>query len=223
MDKKIIASILIVVGLLAITAGALLFFRDDTKQNSNELTNNQTEGEPTMQNQEPEQAHNQNEPQAPDKTLVVFFSAQNHTKNVANKIAANLDADLFEIEPVEPYTETDLDWTDSGSRVSKEHADPALQNIALKTVDVPNWNEYNTVFIGYPIWWGDSAWPVDSFVSQVDFSNKTVIPFCTSHSSGLGSSDTDLAAKPNNGNWQPGHRFSQDATDEEIKTWTNSL
>ena len=176
-----------------------------------------------MQNQEPEQTQNQTEPQISGKTLVVFFSAQNHTRNVANKIAANLGADLFEIEPVEPYSDTDLDWTSNDSRVSKEHADPALQNIALKTVNVPNWDEYDTVFVGYPIWWGDSAWPVDSFVSQVDFSNKTVIPFCTSHSSGLGSSDTDLAAKSNGGNWQPGHRFSQDATDSEIKTWTDSL
>ena len=153
----------------------------------------------------------------------VYYSAQNHTKNVATKIAANLNADTFEIEPVEAYTEDDLDWTDSASRVSREHSDASLQNVALKSVSVPNWDEYETVFIGYPIWWGDSAWPVNSFVKQVSFGNKTVVPFCTSHSSGLGTSDMDLKAKATGGNWQPGHRFSQDATDAEIKDWTSSL
>ena len=157
------------------------------------------------------------------KTIVIYFSAQNHTKNTATKIATNLNADTFEIEPVEAYTEDDLDWTDSASRVSREHSDASLQNVALKSVSIPNWDEYETVFIGYPIWWGDSAWPVDSFVKQVNFGNKTVVPFCTSHSSGLGTSDTDLKAKATGGNWQPGHRFSQDATDAEIKDWTNSL
>lgn len=158
-----------------------------------------------------------------DKAIVVYFSAQNHTKNVANKIAANVGADIFEIEPVQAYTEDDLSWTNSESRVSREHNDEYLQTIELKSTTVPNWDEYKTVYIGYPIWWGGSAWPVDSFVKKVDFGDKTVIPFCTSHSSGLGTSDTDLKAKATGGNWQPGHRFSQDATGAEIKTWTDSL
>ena len=157
------------------------------------------------------------------KSIVVYFSAQNHTRNVATKIATNINADIFEIEPVEVYTEEDLSWTNSESRVSRERDDASLQDVALKSVSVPNWNEYETVFIGYPIWWGGSAWPVDSFVKQVDFSNKTVIPFCTPHSSGLGTSDTDLKAKATDGNWQPGHRFSQDATDAEINNWIESL
>ena len=87
-----------------------------------------------------------------NKTLVIYFSAQNHTRSVATKIAANLNADIFEIEPAEPYTEEDLDWTDSNSRVSKEHDDASLQDVALKTTTVPNWDSYDTVFIGYPIW-----------------------------------------------------------------------
>ena len=154
------------------------------------------------------------------KLIVIYFSAQNHTRNVATKIAAEINADIFEVEPVEAYTEDDLSWTDSESRVSREHGDISLQDIALRSVSVPNWDEYKTIFIGYPIWWGDSAWPVDSFVKKVDFSNKTVIPFCSSHSSGLGTSDTNLKDKATGGNWQPGHRFSQDATDAEIKDWT---
>lgn len=157
------------------------------------------------------------------KTVVVYFSAQNHTRNIATKIAAGINADIFEIEPAQTYTENDLSWIDPGSRVSREHNDASLQNIALKTASVPNWNEYGTVILGYPIWWGVSAWAVDSFVKQVNFDGKTVIPFCTSHSSDLGTSDTGLKAKATGGNWQPGHRFSQDATDAEIEDWIKNL
>ena len=207
MSKKIIAIILVVVGLLAIAAGVFLVFNKDSDTKNEGATKQQ--GESTMNKD--------------DKAIVVYFSAQNHTRNVATKIAANVGADIFEIEPVQAYTEDDLSWTDSESRVSREHNDESLQTIDLKSTTVPNWDEYKTVYIGYPIWWGGSAWPVDSFVKKVDFGDKTVIPFCTSHSSGLGTSDTDPKAKATGGNWQPGHRFSQDATDAEIKTWTDSL
>ena len=210
MDKKVLSFILITVGLLAITAGGVLFFTG-TKNKSQKQTNKSTKTEE-------ETSMNKN-----TKSIIVYFSAQNHTRNVATKIAADINADIFEIEPIQTYTEDDLSWTDSESRVSREHNDASLQDVALKSVSVPNWDEYETVFIGYPIWWGGSAWPVDSFVKQVDFGNKTVIPFCTSHSSGLGTSDTDLRAKATGGNWQPGHRFSQDATDAEIKDWIQSL
>lgn len=207
MSKKIIAIILVVVGLLAIAAGVFLIFNKDSDTKNEGATKQQ--GESTMNKD--------------DKAIVVYFSAQNHTRNVATKIAANVGADIFEIEPVQAYTEDDLSWTDSESRVSREHNDESLQTIELRNTTVPNWDEYKTVYIGYPIWWGGSAWPVDSFVKKVDFGDKTVIPFCTSHSSGLGTSDTDLKAKATGGNWRPGHRFSQDATDAEIKTWTDSL
>lgn len=210
MDKKVLSFILITVGLLAITAGGVLFFTG-TKNESQKQTNKSTKTEE-------ETSMDKN-----TKSIIVYFSAQNHTRNVATKIAADINADIFEIEPIQTYTEDDLSWTDSESRVSREHNDASLQDVALKSVSVPNWDEYETVFIGYPIWWGGSAWPVDSFVKQVDFGNKTVIPFCTSHSSGLGTSDTDLRAKATGGNWQPGHRFSQDATDVEIKDWIQSL
>lgn len=138
------------------------------------------------------------------KTLVVYYSAQNHTKDVAQKVAENLGADLFEIEPKEKYSEDDLDWTDDDSRVTKEHEDTSLRNVELKTTEVENWDQYDTVFIGYPIWWGIAAWPVDTFVKANDFSNKTVIPFCTSASSGLGESGTKLQKEAKGGNWQKG-------------------
>ena len=157
------------------------------------------------------------------KTLVVYYSAQNHTKDVAEKVAENLEADLFEIEPKEKYTEDDLDWTNDDSRVTREHEDTSLRNIELKTTEVENWNQYDTVLIGYPIWWGIAAWPVDTFVKANDFSNKTVIPFCTSASSGLGESGTKLQEEAKGGNWQKGQRFSSSPSDSTIKDWTGSL
>lgn len=157
------------------------------------------------------------------KTLVVYYSAQNHTKDVAQKVAENLGADLFEIEPKEKYSEDDLDWTDDDSRVTKEHEDTSLRNVELKTTEVENWDQYDTVLIGYPIWWGVAAWPVDTFVKANDFSNKTVIPFCTSASSGLGESGTKLQKEAKGGNWQKGQRFSSSPSDSTIKDWTDSL
>lgn len=157
------------------------------------------------------------------KTLVVYYSAQNHTKAVSEKIAENLNADIFEIEPEEKYTSEDLNWTNNNSRVSKEHNDESLRNVKLTTTEVENWEEYDTVLIGYPIWWGIAAWPVDTFVKANDFSGKTIIPFCTSASSGLGESGKLLKEEANGGNWLDGHRFSSNQSDSYIKAWTDSI
>ncbi len=164
-----------------------------------------------------------NETTEEGKTLVVFFSAQGHTEEVAHKIAENLGADIFEIEARDEYTSEDLDWTDSNSRVTREHEDESLRNIELVSTTVDNWEEYDTVLIGYPIWWGIAAWPVDTFVEANDFNGKTVIPFCTSSSSGLGESGELLAEKANSGNWLEGHRFSSNPSDSDINNWTDSL
>lgn len=157
------------------------------------------------------------------KTLVVYYSAQGHTKRVAETVASNLSADLFEIKPLKPYTDDDFDWTDKNSRCSREHDDPSLRDIELETTSVPHWSDYDRVIIGYPIWWGIAAWPVNSFVKNQDFAGKTVIPFCTSHSSGLGDSDLKLKADSTNGEWQAGHRFFQDAPSATIKSWADTL
>ena len=109
------------------------------------------------------------------------------------------------------------------ARCAREHDDPNLRNIELKTTAVPNWSSYERVIIGYPIWWGIAAWPVNSFVKSQDFSDKVVLPFCTSHSSGLGDSDLELKKDATSGEWQDGHRFFQDASSSSIKSWTNDL
>lgn len=99
------------------------------------------------------------------------------------------------LRPAEPYTSEDLDCNDPDSRVSKEHDDESLRDIKLATTEAPDWSGYTTVHIGYPIWWGDAAWPVNTFVCTNDFNGKTVVPFCTSASSPLGSSASNLAKR----------------------------
>lgn len=125
--------------------------------------------------------------------------------------------------PQEIYTTEDLNWTNNKSRVSREHTDESLRNIKLKTTKVNNWDSYDTIIIGYPIWWGIAAWPVNTFVKANDFSGKIVIPFCTSASSGLGNSGKNLESIADNGNWLDGKRFSSNESDDIIKEWTDSI
>ena len=162
-------------------------------------------------------------PSSGKKTLVVYYSASGSTKAVAQNIAESADADIFEITPVNPYTSDDLNWTNNNSRVSKEHNDESLRNVELTKVTPDNWDSYDTVLIGYPIWWGIAAWPVDTFVKGNDFTGKTVIPFCTSTSSGLGDSGTRLQKLAGTGNWRAGQRFSSGASASEVSKWVKSL
>lgn len=157
------------------------------------------------------------------KVLVVYYSATGTTEGVANTIAEETGGDLFEVEPTEPYTDDDLDWNNEDSRVSREHDDESLRDVPLVSTSVDNWDEYDTVFIGYPIWWGIAAWPMDGFVEANDFSGKTVIPFCTSASSGMGQSGELLANLAGTGEWQEGMRFSSGASDSEVQDWLDSL
>lgn len=155
--------------------------------------------------------------------LVVYYSATGNTENAASYIAQATGGDLFEITPAEPYTDDDLNWSDENSRVTREHADESLRDVELTTTQVENWDSYDTVFLGYPIWWGVAAWPVDGFVEANDFTGKTVIPFCTSSSSGLGESGDLLAELAASGDWQEGQRFRSSASQEDINEWVDSL
>lgn len=157
------------------------------------------------------------------KVLVVYYSASGNTKRVAEDIAEAADGDLFEITPTEPYTSDDLNWTNSDSRVSREHDDESLRDVPLTTTEVENWDDYDTVFIGYPIWWGIAAWPVDTFVKNNDFTGKTVIPFATSSSSGMGQSGTLLEEMAGTGDWQDGQRFSSGASQSDVADWVSGL
>lgn len=157
------------------------------------------------------------------KTLVVYYSASGNTERVAKDIAEAAGADRFEIVPTEVYTSDDLDWTNPDSRVSREHDDESLRDVPLTTTEVPDWDSYDTVFIGYPIWWGIAAWPVDTFVKSNDFTGKTVIPFATSSSSGMGQSGSLLADMAGTGEWQEGQRFSSGVSSDDVQSWVNGL
>ena len=155
--------------------------------------------------------------------LVVYFSATGNTETAANLIAEATGADVFKLEPAQPYTDADLNWTDESSRVVYEHDNPDDRHVELVADTVENWDQYDTVFIGYPIWWGIAAWPVDTFVAANDFTGKTVIPFCTSSSSGLGESGTLLAELAGTGEWLEGTRFSSRVTAEDVQAWLDEL
>lgn len=157
------------------------------------------------------------------KTLVVYFSATGNTREIAEYIASATGGDLFEIIPEKIYSSEDLDWTNNNSRVSYEHDNPTERNVVLKTPNAENFDTYDTVFIGYPIWWGIAAWPVDSFIKANDFTGKTVIPFCTSASSGIGESDTLLREAAGTGMWLDGVRFSSGTSDSELLQWLTEL
>ena len=183
---------------------------------------------PTPENGEDTSAPDASEPedsQSGEKggVLVVYYSATGNTEAVAGYIAEATGGDLFELEPAEPYTDADLNWTDENSRVTLEHEDESLRDVELVADTVDNWDSYDTVFIGYPIWWGIAAWPVDTFVEANDFTGKTVIPFCTSSSSGLGQSGELLSEMAGTGDWLEGQRFRSSASQEDVTEWVDSL
>ena len=181
---------------------------------------------PTEQPESSSTAPAESEPETQPKTgktLVVYYSASGNTERVAKDIAEAAGADLFEIVPTEVYASEDLNWTNSDSRVSREHDDESLRDVPLTTTEVPDWDSYDTVFIGYPIWWGIAAWPVDTFVKNNDFTGKTVIPFATSSSSGMGQSGSLLADMAGTGEWQEGQRFSSGVSSDDVQSWVNGL
>lgn len=186
-------------------------------------TANSTTSTPAGKQSTDESSDNNTDSTSNSKILVVYYSATGSTKAVAETIADTTGADLFEITPVDPYTSDDLNWTNDNSRVSVEHNDESKRDVPLTKTTPDNWADYDTVFIGYPIWWGIAAWSVNNFVEGNDFTGKTVIPFCTSSSSGLGQSGDLLADMAGTGNWQDGERFSSGASSSKVESWVNGL
>lgn len=219
MNKNVLIGIIavLVVAVLAV-GGYILLSGNNDEANDNNVDNGNNNSSNDNQNEGNNDTNGNG-----SNILVVYFSAQGHTEAVAEQIAENLGADLFEIVPADPYTSDDLDWTDNNSRVSREHDDEALRDVELVSTTVDNWEDYDTIIIGYPIWWGIAAWPVNTFVEANDFSGKTVIPFCTSSSSGLGQSGELLAELAGTGNWGEGVRFRSNPSDADIRDWTDSL
>ena len=165
------------------------------------------------------------EPEAPEgsRVLVAYFSATGNTEAVAGYIAQATGGDLFEITPADPYTVDDLNWTDENSRVVYEYENPDERDTELASDTPDGWEDYDVIFLGYPIWWYDAAWPVDGFVEANDFTGKTVIPFCTSSSSGLGESGSRLAELADAGDWLEGQRFPSSASQADVEAWVDGL
>ena len=155
------------------------------------------------------------------KILVAYFSASGVTKSVAEKIADENGYDIFEIEPVEKYTPDDLDWTNKKSRSTIEMNDKSFRPPISNTVDVSG---YDTVVIGFPVWWYREPSVIDTFLEAYDFSGKTIVPFCTSGSSGIGQTAERMQEIVGNGaKVLSGKRFAAGVTEDELKRWTEEI
>ena len=214
--KKLLSTVMIL-------ALMFTFVACNNSTSSNNETPSKTSSTASSDKSSDTTSENNSDKTSNGKILVVYYSATGSTKAVAQTIADTANADLFEITPVDPYTSDDLNWTDDNSRVSVEHNDESKRDVKLTKTTPDNWEQYDTVFVGYPIWWGIAAWPVNNFINGNDFSGKTVIPFSTSASSGLGESGSLLAEMSGTGNWQDGERFSSGASSDDVANWVNGL
>lgn len=224
--KRLFSIILMSVLIICVPTGCAANSNSDSAvQNSSTSSTAQDKDQTATDNSSKSTTSEQNKSDkvSDGKTLVVYFSATGSTKAVAEKISDSTNGDIFELVPQTPYTSEDLDWNNTESRVTKEHEDESKRDVALNSTSVDNWDSYDTVFIGYPIWWGIAAWPVNSFVKENDFSGKTVIPFCTSASSDIGDSGNLLKEMAGTGKWQNGQRFASNASDDDVKAWLGQL
>ena len=155
------------------------------------------------------------------KVLIAYFSATNNTENIANHLNDILDADLYEIVPETPYTADDLNYNDSSSRSSQEMNTPDSRPVISGNVE--NREQYDVIFLGYPIWWGEAPRIINTFLESYDLSGKTIVPFCTSASSPLGSSATKLQDVTDSATWLEGQRFSGGASSGDVESWVESL
>ena len=158
---------------------------------------------------------------AEQKILVAYFSATGTTEGVAEQIAEGLSCDLYEITPQDPYTDADLNYSDTNSRTTSEmndeNARPAISG------SVSDMAQYDVVFLGYPIWWGEAPKIINTFLESYDFSGKTIVPFCTSGSSGISSSVSALKPLASGATWLEGRRFGGGVSDETVMEWVRSL
>lgn len=187
-------------------------------------TSTTPETPPTIQPEDTTSPEDETPEEADDsgkKILIAYFSATNNTENIANLLNEILDADLYEIVPETPYTSDDLNYNDSSSRSSQEMNDPDARPAISGSVD--NMEQYDVIFLGYPIWWGEAPRIINTFLESYDLSGKTIVPFCTSASSPMGSSATSLQGLTGSATWLDGQRFSGGASSSEVQSWVDSL
>ena len=172
------------------------------------------------ENPEPGQTPAPEEP-AGKSVLVVFFSVTGTTRSVAEKIAAIENADIYEIKAAQEYTSADLNWHDNQSRTTKEQNDRKVRP-AIGSEDV-SLKGYTKIYIGFPIWWGEEPRIMDTFAEKYSFAGITVIPFCTSSSSGIGRSGKNLEENAGTGTWLEGRRFSGSVSEADLRSWIEGL
>lgn len=231
MMKKTIAillSLVMVLGLAACGNSASRTEQSSTEENSVESTasvEESVEGSNTDADNTDVSESQTEETDAPDaqesKVLVAYFSATNTTEGVAEHIANGLNADIYEIVPEDPYTDADLNYNDNNSRTTIEMNDPDARPAISGSVE--NMEQYDIVFIGYPIWWGDAPRILSTFVESYDFSGKTIVPFCTSGGSGIGSSASNLEQLTSGATWLSGRRLNGSDSQNTVMEWVNSL
>jgi len=154
-----------------------------------------------------------------NNVLVAYFSVTNHTEDIANEIKSYLNSDIFEIIPEQEYTSEDIDYNSDCRANREQNDDKARPEIKNKIEDI---SKYDTIVLGYPIWWSEAPKIMYTFIESYDFKDKTILPFCTSGSSPIGSSATDLAKSASTANWLEGKRFSANASKEEIHNWLDT-
>jgi len=209
-----------------ILAGLVLAFSlsacGSTENSSAETAaSEETAAETAVPEAQTEQENTETPAEEKDKVLVIYFSATGTTKDIAEKIAVIEDADLYEIRAAQEYTADDLNWHDNNSRTTHEQNDPSVRpELAEDPVSVEG---YSVIYIGYPIWWGEEPRIMDTYVESCDFKNITMIPFCTSSSSGMGRSGKNLAENAGTGNWMEGKRFGAGTSSDEIASWISGL
>lgn len=228
--KKLKAVLLAGFMALSLTACSGNNADTDLKTSAPESTANNTSAErgtsDSVAASNDSETDNNNEPSTDDcsdtmKILVAYFSATNTTAGVANTVADCLNADLYEIAPENPYTSADLDYHDDNSRSTIEMNDPDSRPAISGSVE--NMEQYDIVFIGYPIWWGEAPRILSTFAESYDFSGKTVVPFCTSGGSGVGSSATNLEKLTSGATWLSGTRFNGSDSRSAVAEWINGL
>lgn len=207
---------------LTMTAGCGNQNQDNAETAESRIQDTAGEESAVVQSENSSNTENENT-EGSSKVLVAYYSATGNTKAVAETIADATNGELFELQPAKEYTTEDLNYNDPESRVCKEHDDPDLQDVELAEVTPEDFSDAEVVFVGYPVWWGIAAWPVNEFVKENDFTGKTVIPFCTSASSGLGDSGKLLEEMAGTGDWQEGERFRFGASEEDVTSWMESL
>lgn len=204
------------IALLAIIALTLTFVACSSDSNSDNTTA-QSKEETSAQTNETKESIPAKDDAVSEKSLVVYFSATGNTKGVAEKIAAVTGADTYEILAAQPYSDDDLNYNNDDSRATKEQNDKTIRpEIGSEQLDL---SAYDTIYLGYPIWWGQAPRIMDTFVESYEFTGKTVIPFCTSGSSDIGTTGDDLEANAGSGNWLKGKRFAGGTTQAEVEEW----